>query len=82
MASRGVYRSAGEWVVVFSRPLEAQGEYQVTLDQGQANMAFALWQGDQKQRDGLKHVSMGWVSLAPLDVKTAAVEPAAVEPAS
>jgi len=82
LASSGVYRSAGEWVVVFSRPLEAQGEYQVTLDQGQANMAFALWQGDQKQRDGLKHVSMGWVSLAPLDVKTAAVEPAAVEPAA
>jgi len=65
LASSSVYRSGGEWVVVFSRPLGQSGEYQVQLDKGQASMAFALWQGDQKQRDGLKHVSMGWVSLAP-----------------
>ncbi|MDB4542762.1 ethylbenzene dehydrogenase-related protein [bacterium] len=82
LASSDVYRSAGEWVVVFSRPLEVQGEHQVTLDKGQANMAFALWQGEQKQRDGLKHVSMGWVSLSPVEVKTAAVEQAAVEQAA
>jgi dimethylsulfide dehydrogenase subunit gamma len=63
LASSSVYRSGGEWVVVFSRPLEQNGEHQVQLDSGQASMAFALWQGDQQQRDGLKHVSMGWVTL-------------------
>jgi DMSO reductase family type II enzyme heme b subunit len=48
---------------VFSRPLKEEGDHQARLDGDTANLAFALWQGDQKQRDGLKHVSMGWVSL-------------------
>ena len=65
LASSSVYRSGGEWVVVFSRPLENRGEHQVQLGSGQASLAFALWQGDQGQRDGLKHVSMGWVTLEP-----------------
>lgn len=65
LASSSVYRSAGEWVVVFSRPLQSEGDFQVPLGTGQTSMAFALWQGGQKQRDGLKHVSMGWVSLEP-----------------
>jgi dimethylsulfide dehydrogenase subunit gamma len=65
LTSSSVYRSGGEWVVVFSRSLSSVGEHQVQLDSGQASMAFALWQGDQKQRDGLKHVSMGWVALEP-----------------
>jgi dimethylsulfide dehydrogenase subunit gamma len=75
LTSNGVYRSDGEWVVVFSRPLAQDGEHQVQLGNMQASLAFALWQGDQRQRDGLKHVSMGWVSLADN-------EPAAAEPAS
>ena len=57
------YREQGEWVVVFSRPLAQPGEHMIQLDQSPANVAFALWQGEQRQRDGLKHVSMGWVSL-------------------
>ena len=65
LTSSSVYRSSGEWVVVFSRPLHAEGDFQVPLGTGQTSMAFALWQGGQKQRDGLKHVSMGWVSLEP-----------------
>lgn len=60
-----VYRSSGEWVVVFSRSLAQAGEYQVQLGSGPVSVAFALWQGEQKQRDGLKHVSMGWVLLRP-----------------
>ena len=71
LSSSSVYRDNGEWVVVFSRPLEQAGEHQVQLGKVPASMAFALWQGDQKQRDGLKHVSMGWVSL-----QTAAPGPA------
>lgn len=58
-----VYRGDGEWVVVFSRPLQQSGEHQAVLNSANAHMAFALWQGEQKQRDGLKHVSMGWVEL-------------------
>ena len=26
-------------------------------------MAFAVWQGSDGQRDGLKHVSDGWILL-------------------
>ena len=59
-----LYRDSGEWVVVFSRPLDQAGEHQVQLQSVTASIALALWQGDGKQRDGLKHVSMGWVSLA------------------
>ena len=59
-----LYRDSGEWVVVFSRPLDQAGEHQVQLQNITASIALALWQGDGKQRDGLKHVSMGWVSLA------------------
>ena len=57
------YRDSGEWVVVFSRPLDQAGEHQVPLQNITASIALALWQGEGRQRDGLKHVSMGWVSL-------------------
>ena len=53
----------GEWSVVFSRPIAAPGEHQVALDQGAVSVALALWQGAGEQRDGLKHVSMGWVTV-------------------
>ncbi|HDY82102.1 MAG: dimethylsulfide dehydrogenase [Gammaproteobacteria bacterium] len=65
LESSSVFRDNGEWVVVFSRPLLQSGEHLVNLESGTASVAFALWQGDQRQRDGLKHVSMGWVSLEP-----------------
>jgi DMSO reductase family type II enzyme heme b subunit len=63
LSSSSVYRDNGEWVIVFSRPIQARGDHQVALANGSANMAFALWEGDNKQRDGLKHVTMGWVTL-------------------
>jgi len=65
LESSSLFRENGEWVVVFSRPLLQVGDHLVNLESGTANVAFALWQGDQRQRDGLKHVSMGWVSLEP-----------------
>jgi dimethylsulfide dehydrogenase subunit gamma len=65
LASMSAFRSNGEWVVVFSRNLDEAGEHLVRLGSAPANLAFALWQGDQRQRDGLKHVSMGWVTLEP-----------------
>lgn len=63
LSASSTYREAGEWVVVFSRPLQQSGEHQVTLDQGAVSVALALWQGDTKQRDGLKHILPGWVSI-------------------
>jgi len=65
LESASLFRENGEWVVVFSRPLKQNGDHLVNLESGTASVAFALWQGDQRQRDGLKHVSMGWVSLEP-----------------
>jgi DMSO reductase family type II enzyme heme b subunit len=65
LESSSLFRENGEWVVVLSRPLLQIGDHLVNLESGTASLAFALWQGDQRQRDGLKHVSMGWVSLEP-----------------
>tara|TARA_B100000959_G_scaffold284687_1_gene357025 strand:- start:1676 stop:2431 length:756 start_codon:yes stop_codon:yes gene_type:complete len=63
LAASSIYRDSGEWVVVFSRPLNQEGEHQVDLNEGAATIALALWQGETGQRDGLKHVSPGWVSI-------------------
>ncbi|MBW4984980.1 dimethylsulfide dehydrogenase [Mameliella sp. CS4] len=52
-----------EWTVVMSRPIKAQGAHNVSLDRDVVPMAFALWQGAEKQRDGLKSVSEGWIML-------------------
>jgi len=52
-----------QWTVVMSRPIGAQGAHNVSLDRDMVPMAFALWQGAEKQRDGLKSVSEGWIML-------------------
>lgn len=52
-----------EWVVVMSRPIAAVGEYTASLDRGSVPMAFAVWQGAEGERDGLKTVSDGWILL-------------------
>lgn len=55
----------GHWTVVFSRPLEAEGEYQANLASlDGVQMAFAVWQGANGERDGLKRTSTGWVTLS------------------
>jgi len=63
LAVSSSYTDNGEWVVVFSRPLEQEGDHQVDLNSGNTLIALAVWQGDKRQRDGLKHVSPGWVTL-------------------
>ena len=63
LSASSVYRDGGEWAVVFSRPLGQDGEHQVDLKQGKLSIALALWQGDTRQRDGLKHISPGWVTI-------------------
>jgi dimethylsulfide dehydrogenase subunit gamma len=52
-----------EWTVVMSRPIEAQGEHNVSLNRDVVPMAFAVWQGAEKERDGFKRVSDGWILL-------------------
>lgn len=52
-----------EWHVVMSRPLVSQGKYQANLQKGVMPVAFALWQGEETQRDGNKRVSHGWILL-------------------
>ena len=52
-----------EWHVVMSRPLVSQGKHQANLQKGTIPMAFALWQGEESQRDGNKRVSHGWILL-------------------
>ena len=50
-----------EWHVVMSRPLVSKGKYQANLQKGTIPVAFALWQGQETQRDGNKRVSHGWI---------------------
>jgi len=50
-----------EWMVVMSRPLAPAGQYEAALDRAAVPMAFAVWQGSDGQRDGLKSVSDGWI---------------------
>ena len=57
------YRENGEWVVVFSRPLQTSAEHQAELIAASVMLSLAVWQGDARQRDGLKHVSMGWITV-------------------
>ncbi|WP_422368168.1 ethylbenzene dehydrogenase-related protein [Pelagibius sp.] len=52
---------ANQWVVVMSRPIAAAGEHQVSFDRPQVPIAFALWQGRNGERDGLKSVSEDWI---------------------
>lgn len=52
-----------EWAVVMSRPIAVGGDYEASLRRLEVPIAFAVWQGSDGQRDGLKHVSDGWVIL-------------------
>lgn len=50
-----------EWAVVMSRPIPVSGDYEVSFRRAAVPMAFAVWQGSDGQRDGLKSVSDGWI---------------------
>lgn len=50
-----------EWVVVMSRPMAVSGDYEASFRRLEVPMAFAVWQGSEGQRDGLKSVSDGWI---------------------
>ncbi|MEH6471583.1 MAG: ethylbenzene dehydrogenase-related protein [Halopseudomonas sp.] len=52
-----------EWTVVLSRAITSAGEHHVDLAAPML-VTFAVWQGDQKQRDGFKRISSGWITVA------------------
>jgi hypothetical protein len=53
---KGVWED-GRWLVVFARDLTTDGEYAQFAEGGSANVAFAVWDGDSDERDGMKSVS-------------------------
>ena len=63
MQASATHTDSGDWVVVFSRPLSIGGEHQVNLGSLPVHLGLATWQGEDRQRDGLKHVTMGWLKL-------------------
>ncbi|HEY3364839.1 MAG TPA: ethylbenzene dehydrogenase-related protein [Symbiobacteriaceae bacterium] len=59
---RGAY-DEGKWAVVFTRPLDAGTPGDVALAaQAPLQSAFAVWDGHQMQRDGMKYVT-AWAVL-------------------
>jgi mono/diheme cytochrome c family protein len=62
VASRGVYQD-GRWTVVFRRPLGVPAESGLSLAPGdKLSIAFALWDGAARDRNGQKLVSI-WHDL-------------------
>lgn len=54
---KGVWQD-GKWYVMFSRQMKSAGEFHVPFKGGQTtNAAFAVWDGANGERDGLKSVS-------------------------
>ncbi len=54
----------GRWRVVFTRPLEVGREGNVDLPVGaRTNLAFAVWDGEAEERNGMKSVS-GFATLS------------------
>lgn len=48
----------GRWMVVFARPFESTGEMQPSFDDDvPVDVAFAVWDGSEEERDGIKSVS-------------------------
>lgn len=48
----------GRWAVVFTRPLQSHAEMQPDFDgDGPIDVAVAIWDGSQGERDGIKSVS-------------------------
>lgn len=64
-----------EWHLVMSRPLKSQGEHQANLQKGTLPMAFAVWQGEEAQRDGNKRVNHGWIMVDVLPARAATRQP-------
>jgi hypothetical protein len=54
---RGVWQD-GKWYVLFARDMDLGGDFYVPFKKGDTvNVAFAVWDGANEERDGLKSVS-------------------------
>lgn len=54
----------GGWQVVISRPFSARGDEEVALMPGQTTSAgFAVWQGSNQERAGIKGATLEWQPL-------------------
>ncbi len=55
----------GEWTVAFFRAYRSEDEAAIKLAAkgGRYPVAFAVWQGANQERDGLKAVTLAWQSL-------------------
>lgn len=62
----------GHWTVVFARDLEVTGEYTHFSEGASTNVAFAVWDGDKSERNGMKSVSQ----LLTIDVSSEIAEAA------
>lgn len=51
------------WYVVMSRPIETSNEHDVDFDRDSIPMGFAVWQGNDAERDGNKRVTHTWILL-------------------
>lgn len=57
-------RTGDGWAVVLSRPLKVKpGEGATLQGRGSMPVAFAAWDGDNQERDGLKAVTLEWWQL-------------------
>ena len=58
--------AGGEWTVVFFRPYRSTEKSAIRLSPkgGRYPVAFAVWEGSNQERDGLKAVTMVWQNLA------------------
>ncbi len=60
----GARHAEGEWAVVISRPFAARGDAAAPLAPGRpGKVAFAVWQGSNKERAGLKAATLDWQPL-------------------
>lgn len=57
-------RTDGGWAVVLARPLRVKADEGASLTgRGTMPIAFAAWDGENQERDGLKAVTMEWWQL-------------------
>jgi hypothetical protein len=55
---KGVYDGSGKWSAVFLRDLQTKDKEDVVLKKGATvPIAFAMWDGNNEERDGLKSIS-------------------------
>lgn len=63
VTATGKYRN-GTWTVIFHRPVKSTEAQAVNLEgTGEWPVAFAVWDGANQERDGLKAVNAEWQTL-------------------